>query len=406
MSLKYGTIADDIETAVFALNVGEVTPPLESTYGYFVIRLDGERSDPSLPPFEEIEQNVARSVHDRKVTLATVAFVDEVFEDYNYQLNEDAVRILYDALPPDQELMPIPPQEEWGSLDLKPADMDLELMSYADEVWTLRRFYDYYEATPWLGRPRRDGTLGGLRRFLRKMVVRDLMPLAARDRGFMDRPEIVDVFKERREEAMVTQLYKELISADVEVTDEMVAEYWAENSHLYDKPIRHKGLVLISSNEEAVRTAYEEARAGADWDGLVMSYSESRYMPQTEGGTFGPVGQDREALATPLLWAGQAEGEVCQPIELQDGVWGIGRLEEIWPAESANLVDAGMQVKRVLESRESERLFQERVGAWRAEMPIKIYPERLDKAVYTPPVVEPPAALANPADAQGEEAQS
>ncbi len=388
MEVKYGTIADDVEGVVFALDLDEVSEPLDSVYGYFLFRLEGERADRGLPPFEDIQNNVARSVSQRNVTLRTVEFIGEVFEEFGFVLHEPAVRTLYLALPLDKELLPVPPQEEWGSLNLKPADMSTELMRYADEVWTLRRYHDFYEATAWLGRPRQDRNLGGLRRYLREIAVRELMPMAARERGYFDRPELLDEKKERREQVMVSELHRELIAADVEVTDKMIAEYWSENKQLYDKPVRHEGRVLISSNRESVLAAYEEAAAGADWDGLVMSYSETAKMPQTENGEYGPVAEDGENLAVPLLWADQTEGEVCEPMELAAGVWGIGRLDKILPEEEAVLAESGYRVQRVLEAQESERLFQERVGGWRSEMEIKIYPDRLDQAIYAPAVEE------------------
>ena len=77
-------------------------------------------------------------------------------------------------------------------------------------------------------------------------------------------------------------VWAQSISSEQQVKiDAMVAEYWHENSHLYAKPLRHEGRVLLSTDRDAVFSAYEEARAGAEWDGLVMSYAEAAKMPQT-----------------------------------------------------------------------------------------------------------------------------
>jgi hypothetical protein len=404
--MRYGTIADPIEEPVFALQTGEVTQPLDSVYGYFLIRLEGERIDKSLPPLEEMRDEIRRSVQEQKMNLMTAEALDRIFEEYGYRLNEEAVRTLFKALPEDQELMPLPPKEEWRSLNLKPTDLDMELMRYGDEVWTLRRYYDYYEATPILGRPRQDRRVAGLRRDLRRMVVRDLMPVAAEDRGYMDRPEIVQDLKEKREQVMVSTLHSRLIAADVEVTNEMIADYWEENKHLYDKPEVRTGRVLISSDEAAVRAAYDEARSGADWTALVKKYGDLAVMPLgDEQGRFGPAREDRsDHVATALLWAQEGEGEICAPMELPGGLWGIGRVDELTPTQESTLVEVGEQVKRNLESQESERLFQERVGQWRSQMEIKVYPERLDDAVYAPR--QAPAAATATGSAAQEGAQS
>ena len=84
-------------------------------------------------------------------------------------------------------------------------------------------------------------------------------------------------------------------------------------------------------------------------------------------------------------------------------MWGIGRVDEITPSRPATLVEAGDEVKRFLESQESERLFQERITAWRSELKIKTYPSRLDEAVYAPVNPEAPGAPgAKPEGASGE----
>ncbi len=395
MQLHYGTIVDDVEKPIFELQVGEISQPIESVYGYFLIRLDGESVDRKVPPFEELEDKIVQSIHERDVALKTVEKINEVLDKYHFHMDEDVLQIAYDALPEDRELVPVPPKEEWGHLDIKPADMDKVLMSWdgaegeEGEVWDLRRFYDYYEATPWLGRPRRENRLGGLRRHLKEIAVRQLMPIEARARGYFDRPEVLDEVRERKQQAMITTLHKQLISADVNPTEEDIEAYWEQNKEKYWEPETREGMILVSRDSAAVAQAYERARSGKhSWDKLVKDFADAELMPKGGDAHFGPVGEKNEQLFTPLLWAQEKEGEVCEPQRLENGAWGIGRLETIHPSVQPDLPEVSVKVKTAVEKQISEKLFQEKMKEWRNEIEIKTYPKNLRLAVYQPQTQE------------------
>ncbi len=400
MQLHYGTIVDDVEKPIFALQVGEVSQPIESVYGYFLIRLDGETVDRRVPAFEDLQDKIVKSIFDRNVALKQVELINEVLDKYHFQLDEDALQIAYDGLPPDKDLVPVPPKEEWGHLDIKPADMDKLLMSWdgangeEDEVWTLKRFYDYYDATPWLGRPRRESRLGGLRRHLKEIAIRQLMPIEARARGYFDRPEVLDEVRERRQQAMVSQLHKELISDNVKPTEQDIDEYWAQNKEEYKEPVTHEGVVLVSADSAAVAKAYRLAKQGKAWADLVKRFADAKAMPKGDDGHFGPVGEKNTAIYTRLLWAQQNEGEICEPMHLSNGLWGFGRLDVIHPERQPELSEVALRVKKAVEAELSERLFQQKMKEWRSEIPVETFPKNLEKAVYQParPAGAAPAA--------------
>jgi len=387
-SLRYGTVPDDVEQAAFALKPHELSQPIRNAAGYFLIRLDGEEKDDKVLPFDQMKDKIRQSVHDQALNLASMKFNDEVLDKHKFKLNEDVLKILFDALPMDKPLLPVPPKEEWPDLKIKPGDMNKVLMSWDTDSWDLRRYYDYYKATAWLGRPRRDKRLGGLRSSLIDIASKAIMPIEAKERGYYDRPKVNDLVRVRKQQMIVNKLHEDLISPDVKPTDEQYQNYWEEHKKEFQKPPSHEGVVIVNHDEAKIRAARKEATKTGDWSDLVEKYGEASLMPKDQGAHCGPFTEANSDPRTPLLWQQKEVGEICDPMQLSDGTWGIGRLDKIRPAEDVSFKDAFAQVRAKVESQVSEKIFQEKVGAWRKEYGVETFPENLKKAVLKPQTAE------------------
>ncbi len=380
--MKYGTVADDLEKVVFDLPVGEVSDPIDSIYGWFLIRVD-EQTMERVPPLDAIRDKIRASVVKQNSQLAIKKFVEEVFDEYGFELNEEALQKIYDALPPDPELTPPPKPEDLQPLNLDPKDLDMVLMKYGDEVWDLRRYADFYDNSSVFGRPRREQRLGSLRRMLKEQAVRDLMPVVARDRGYMDDPEVQDEYKLRKEQAMVTKLHDELIRGQVKVTPEEVEQYWAEHSQDFIVPERRQIKAIISSTETKALAAQVEAKNGASWIELVEKYCDDLPLKQHDG-DLGTVSEnDTTEVAQHAFMAG-GEGAITYPARLSDGTWLVLKIEKVLPREEKTFEQAKVQIGRIIESQKEEELFQQKVAEWKEQYSIERHPEHLMKAVYEP----------------------
>jgi len=331
-----------------------------------------------------MKDKIRQSVHDQALNLAAMKFNDEVLKKHNFKLNEDVLKILFDALPEDKPLIPTPPKDEWPDLNIKPGDMNKVLMSWDADSWDLRRYYDFYKATAWLGRPRRDKRLGGLRSSLIQIASRAIMPIEAKERGYEDRTEVKDLVRFREQQMIVNKIHDDLISPDVKPTDEQCQKYWEEHKQEYQIPARHEGVVVVNHDEAKIRAARKEATKKGDWSDLVEKYGEESLMPRDLGAHCGPASETNSSPRTPLIWQQKEIGEICDPMQLSDGTWGIGRLDKIIPAKDVSLQDAFTNVRAKVESEVSEKVFQEKVGAWRKEYGVKTFPENLKKAVLKP----------------------
>lgn len=380
--MRYGTIADEMEQKIFELPVGQVSEPIDSIYGWFLVRVEDVTME-RVQPFDTMADKVRESVIEQKSTLLLMAFLDQVLEDYDFTLDEEVLQLVFDALPEDVPLSPPPPKEELQPLNVKPADLDRVLMSYHDQVWTVRRFSDFYDASSPFGRPRRERRLGSLRRFVEEQAVRDLMPVAARERGYLDRPEIRDEIKLRREQAMVTRLHRELIASEVKVSPEEVDVYWAEHSQDFSRPERRDVAAVIAASESDAISAQIDVQSGMKWEEVVEKYCIESDIRQRKG-LVGGMTRDTSSPLTEHAFALASEGDLTPVTEIGPGQWLLLRLERITPAEQPELAEVHEQVGNTVKSVKEELLFRDKVSEWRAGYPVKTHPEHLMKAVYDP----------------------
>jgi hypothetical protein len=380
MTMKYGTVADDLEKAVFALDVDQVSDPIPSYYGFFLVRLDGQVME-RVEPLDKLRDTIVASVRKSKAELLTLDFIHKVFDEYRFTIDEAVLDTLFAMLPQDVELIPPKKPEEMEPLHIPPDLLDKVLMSYADQTWTLERYQQLYSTMSSLGRPRREHRLGGLRRSLQEIAIRELMPMAAKGRGYLERAEVQDELKLRREQNMVTLLHDELIMKEVKVQPSDVDTFWAKHSAEFRRPETRELYLLAADTEDQARAAVVKARQGQEWSKLVEEYVPAPLRQQSaQAITYRKT--DRGILPE-MAFSVPNEGGVSEPRETLDHRWAVVKVLHITSEHDPTLEEARESVGKVVEARMADALFQQKVSEWKAGMKIKLYPRNVDKAVLS-----------------------
>lgn len=383
MVVKYGQLADDLESVIFELPVGAVSDPVPTIYGLFVIRVDGQTIE-RVPPLESMRDQVIASVRKQKTDLAIADHIRKVQAEYGFATSRAALDTLYGYLPEDVPLGPPVPADELEPLRLPPRVLDMELMRYADETWTLRRYQDLYNGMSSLARPRRERLVGGLRRGLEEIALRELMPQAARDRGFMEDPQVEAERRMRREQHMVTRLHQEVIVSEVEVAPEEARAYFEEHREdQFYRPEQRKVMVLVAPDEASALAAMVDARGGVEWTELVERYGSDGTQPSAEGGLAAFQQGDENPFAE-LAFSVASVDDVSEPRQVGEQEWALVKLVELDPEYSPAFEEVAARAGQRVQAIKADELFQEKVGQWREEFTVETWPERLDRAVYDP----------------------
>ena len=386
MPIVYGTVADDFEREVFALPVGAISQPIDSPYGYFVVRIDDVTYE-RVQSLDAIRDKVVASVRGQKEKLALADFIIQVFDEYELYINDEALQVIYDGIPEDLPLTPpYPDQEELKPLTIDSSKLDMILMSFAGQEWTVRRYSDFYDGSSVFGRVRREGQIGGFRRKLKEIAIRELMDQVAIDRGYGEYDEVKDEYSKRREQMLVTRLNEELIRDQVKVSPEELDAFWEENKEDFRRPELRDVLALITETEAECLSAQIDLAGGATWEEVVETYCVPSDVRESKG-KVGKMGSTAESRIKDIVWSLSEDGETSEPTELEDGRWALVRVLTIEPSVLPPLKDVRITVGARIRGMKEDALFDSLIESWKSEYTIVRYPERLMDAVYAP--VEP-----------------
>lgn len=386
MPIVYGTVADDFEREVFALPVGGISEPIETPYGFFLVRVDDITFE-RVQPLDTMRDKVVASVRQQKEALAVKDFVTQVFEEYELHIDDEALQIVFDAIPEDIPLEPpYPKKEDLPRLGVDSADLDKVLMSFAGKEWTIRRYADFFDDSSVFGRPRREARVGGLRRALKEIAIREMMDQVAIDRGYAKAPDVRDEYDKRREQLMVTRLNDELVRNQVSVSPEEVQAYWDEHQEEFRRAELRDVLALITESEADALSAQIDMAGGATWAEIVEKYCVPSDIRQNQG-QVGKMAPTAESPLTAIAYSLE-EGEMSDPVQLLDGRWAMVKVLSIEPSYLPAYDEIKVTVGARLRGEKEDARFESLIEEWMQDYEIVRYPERLMDAVYAPDPVD------------------
>lgn len=130
-----GRMVAEFETAAFALkNIGDVSAPIQSPYGWHIIKLIDKKG---LASFDNMKADLERKVkRDERANLGQQSFLEKLRTTYNYQVNKQNVKEFYKLVSNSKILTDSIIMAEVGTLN-KP------LFSFAGKNYTQTDFTNY-----------------------------------------------------------------------------------------------------------------------------------------------------------------------------------------------------------------------------------------------------------------------
>ncbi len=386
IDVPFGTYGPDFETPIFDTEVGEVTPPIQTVYGFWVLRVDNEiQAKPGKKPtLDSVKAKILDTIYNRKTAKIRDDFRKSVREKYKLTIHDDALWKCYQGLPADEVLLDPKTQEptpkkDLKPLNIKPSDMDMPFYSYqvGDEVkaYTLGDYKAIFDRMSVFQRPKRSEMLGSLRNKIQQELEKALLNLETKDRGYDKDPRVLAATDEKMEELLVTKLYKDLVQVDQKVSPEQVKAFWADHQQEYAVPETRSGHMVICLNKDDADKARAAIAADTPWKDILLKYGSDRDN-KSKGGRLEDVYATSTGPARDALFA-LAEGSLSDPFPLDNGRFGVVKCESITAPHPGDRValtqDIGSRIKKIRE----EDLFQKLLAQWTEEFGVTVHEENL-----------------------------
>ncbi len=386
IEVPFGRYGTDFEGPIFAAAIGEVPEPILTTYGYWVVIVDEETRLKSgkKPDLEAAKAQILDTTYNRKMAKLRNDFQEELRVKFKLTIDEDALWICYQGLPEgevilDPETKEPVPQEQLEPLAIKPADFDRPFYSYEAEgevkSYTLGDYKVIFDRMNVFQRPKKNEFLGGLRQKIKTELDKTLVNLEAKDRNLAEDPDVAFLINEKMDEIMVTKLFNEVVKFDERVTPEDLDAFWAGHSHEYTVPRSRNGRMVVCRNRADADKAFAAAMEGVDWRELLVQYGTDRDN-KAVAGRLEAVKETATGPVRDALFA-LKEGEISEPVALDDGRFAVVRFENEIPGRPFDLVEVTDEVGQRIKRIRQEESFQALLAKWREEFPVTVHEENL-----------------------------
>ena len=386
LRMQFGRVEDVFEDVLFSLETGEICQPLETVYGYWLLRLD-EISNYKVPPMDDaLREKIRQTLVARSVNLSRNKFLTESRERHGFTMDETSLWIIYQGMPENEDLLdpvtkkPVP-NSELHELAVPSSDLDRVFYSIRldpegeVETWTVGDYKTAYDKMSVFQRPKRNELLGGVRKkILADMIDRPLLVAESRERGYMDREEVVGDARNRSEQTMITKLHEEVVTFKEQITPEEMAEFWEAHKTEYIKNELRRGKVVYTKSKEEAEAAIADARAGAGWVQILATYGANPENKESNG--LIEINANGTGSLRDEIFGLGAAGEISEPFPVQGG-WAVVRLDEIEPSRNMEYEEAinalGSRIKTI---RKNDAL-NELLAQWAKEYGVEINEDAL-----------------------------
>lgn len=385
IDLHYGRFITSFEDPIFSAKVGDITEPVHSTYGWWVVKIDGEEQA-ERPPLEEARARIEASIISRNQMRLIDAFKAGVHRKYEMYIREDALVKAYAGMPADQGLFypdtkdPIK-REDLAPLELDPSDANLDFYGYTvkgePRKYTLGDFKAAYDRMSVFERPKRAEMVGGLRAKIVEQIDRALLNFDAQDRGLDKEPEVLASVDERIHELLVGKLFEDGVHYDETVSPAALDSAWALLKDEYNLPETRTGKRILVADQAQADKAYAELEAGGPWRRVLNTYGSDE-ADKAVNGRLGPIRADAQGPERDALFSLEVD-RYSTPRRLEDGRYSIVMLEEIAPPRSRELVEVADAVVTRIQNKREEMAFRAALDGWKQKVKIQVFEDRLAK---------------------------
>jgi len=248
-----GAMVASFDSAAFAAGVGDIVGPVETVYGFHIIRIDDHKPESPLELDDDLFNKINAMLKRAKEKELTDSFVDSLKAAAKYVYNEEILEQPDSLLEPDIWVMIVD-------------DVDTVF-----EKVLKKNFYKYLRVNNIT-----DWTIEDKKNMLIEMAVNSLLRASAYKLGYYDYPKALAAKEDINRREAKLRIKQMMRNLEYKPSKEEIEQYYNEHfmEHYKEKKPLHVQHIIFEDSALAL-VVRDSILAGADFKGMALRYYAS-----------------------------------------------------------------------------------------------------------------------------------
>jgi parvulin-like peptidyl-prolyl isomerase len=320
----WGRMVGPFQEAAWELEIGEISDPVETTFGFHIIKLDDRKEVPNYNPDRSkrnifrLKQNLSKAYADT-IRVHWAKHFEFLKKKYHYTLYDDSIKYVSNMVGEFSKVQKILP----GSFTSE--QKEITLAEYVGGKITLGSLIERHKdkLVSAFGKFR---AAPALKQEIEGITMNKLVMLAVEEEGIDDLPEIRKQIKSFSEVQMNKMVEKRAIEGLVNPTDEEVKNYYKLNREVFKKEAEIEIWEVYMTDQKVAERVAQQAKQGADFKGLSDKYSVDK-MVKNKGGYLGFKNVNGRGTVSREAHKLGAGGKIGGPVRYRRG-WAVFKTGE------------------------------------------------------------------------------
>lgn len=357
---KWGQKPKPFQQASWDMKVGEISDPVETRYGFNIIRLDDRKEVENYKPNRNheaifrIKQTLYSGVADSGKKLWEKTY-ENLKKEKSYKYHDEAIKEVAHLI----------------QKTLKVQNVDMNSFTEEEQNIVLAE-WDGYKITLNIILKRYEGNLprvlGALTKItnmekeVKNLSMIKMAVMEAKSMNLHEEENVAKVLKNFTEDRLANLVEKREVNEKVEFTDEEVKKYYDENNDQFMKPAQLEMWdILVETEKEAGQIA-DWARRGKNFENMAKKYSTDKYYKEKGGYQGFRTIQARSSISRKAFELGP-NGKISDPIKYKKK-WAVVKTGELRDKK----IRPYNEVKKMAEGRLRNSKTAEMRKEWKAKL--------------------------------------